>query len=347
MRRAVYFALIGYFVLIVTSCTAQEADSIPQPHIKTFNEYFFLGPVLKKRDLTFTMKSKKDPTGSISFKPNASYSIGINTYIFDLGIEASLSIPLDIKNIERYGNSEIRDFQVSAISRRFLADAYWQRYSGFYYSYPSLKVHDNQPYPQRADITTRNFGTSFAYVFNHGKFSIRSAYTFLDQQLRSKGSPVLSFVISSFGITGDSALVSKSLRPNNPNAEVDEARFTSLGIAPGYSYNIVVKKFFLNLTFIAGPAHYWVTYHLENGETHNDIEINAYTSARIALGYNGNRFFSGINYSSQGRNLTFEQIEFSNSINTFRLVIGYRFRESGILKRSVLDYIPRSFIKRN
>lgn len=160
MRRVVVFTLTCYFVLVVISCSAQEADSIPAPHIKTFNDFFFLGPVLKKRDLTFTMKSKKDPTGSISFKPNASYSIGINTYIFDLGIEASLSIPLDVKNINRYGNSEIRDLQVSAISRNFFADAYWQKYSGFYYSYPSLKVPENQPYPQRPDITTRNFGSS-------------------------------------------------------------------------------------------------------------------------------------------------------------------------------------------
>ncbi|HEY5822947.1 MAG TPA: DUF4421 family protein [Cyclobacteriaceae bacterium] len=346
MRGVIYFTLFSCFISWAVAANAQEADSIPQPHFKTFNEYFFLGPVLKKRDLNFTMSSKKDPNGSISFKPNASYSIGVNTYIFDLGIEASLSIPIGEKNIERYGNSDIRDLQVSAISKRFLADAYWQKYSGFYYSYPSLKVHDNQPYPQRADITARNFGTSFAYVFNHGKFSIRSAYTFLDQQLRSKGSPVLSFVVSSFDLKGDSALVSKSLRPTNPDADVDEARFTSFGIAPGYSYNLVVRKFFLNLTLIAGPAHYWIRYHLENEETHNDIEINLYTNARIAVGYNGNRFFSGISYSSQGRNLTFEQIEFSNSINTFRLVLGYRFRESGILKRSVMDYIP-SFIKRN
>lgn len=342
MRKVFLLVVTIPFIIISTCAWAQEADSIPQPLIKTFDDYFFVGPVLKKRDLTFTMKSKKDRTGNISFRPNNSYSVGFNTNVFDIGIEASMSIPLEVKSLNRYGQSEVKDFQVSTISRSFLADAYWQKYSGFYYTYPSLKVPDNKPFPRRADITTRNFGASFAYVFNYGRFSIRSAYTFLDQQLKSKGSPILSFVVSSFDIRGDSAIIPRTLRPLNLSANVNEARFTSLGIAPGYSYNLILKKFFLNLTLIAGPAHYWVSYQMEDGAIRNDIEINVYTSARVALGYNGDRFFSGISFSTNGRNLTFEQTEFSNSINTFRLVLGYRFKESGILKRSILDYVPKT-----
>jgi hypothetical protein len=346
MREFGHLRIACCFLFIFIASIAQEADSIPSPHIKTFDDFFFLGPVLKKRDLTFTMKSKRDNTGNLSFKPNSSYSIGINTYVFDLGIEASLSIPLDVKSINRYGESQVKDFQISAISRSYLADVYWQKYTGFYYTYPGLKVLPNDPYPRRSDITTRNLGASFAYVFNYSRFSIRSAYTFLDQQLRSKGSPILGFVVSSFNINGDSALIPRALRPNNLTADVDQARFTSLGIAPGYSYNLIFRSFFLNATLLLGPAHYWIRYHTEEDVTHDDIEINVYSSVRIALGYNGNRFFSGISYSSQGRNVTFQQIEFSNSINTFRLVIGYRFRESGFLKRSILDYVPSTIMKK-
>jgi hypothetical protein len=345
MRRAVRFLIAALFIFTTANGFAQEADSIPRPYIKTFNDYFFLGPVFKKRDLTFSMNSKKDPTGNLSFKPNNSYALGISGYVFDLGVEASLSVPLDIKSINRYGESQVKDLQVSAISKSFLADAYWQKYSGFYFTYPSLKVSDNKPFPQRSDISTKNFGVSFAYVFNHSRFSMRSAYTFLDQQLKSKGSPVLGFIVSSFDINADSALIPRSLRPNNLTADVDAVRFTSLGIAPGYSYNLIVRKFFLNATFLIGPAHYWIRYHLQDELSHDDIEINVYTNVRIALGYNGDRFFSGVSYSAQGRNVTFEQIAFANSINTFRLVFGYRFRELGILKKSVLDYVPKSILK--
>jgi Domain of unknown function (DUF4421) len=345
MREIFYIASLISFCFVLTPCIAQEKDSVARPYIKTFNDYFYIGPVIKQRDLRFTMNSKSDEIGRLSFKPNNSYSIGVSMNVFDLGLEASLSIPLDIKSINRYGESTVRDFQLSAISKSFLADVYWQKYSGFYYSHGSLKLSSNESFPQRSDIDTHNFGASFAYVFNHSKFSMRSAYTFLDQQLRSKGSPLLGFIVSSFNINGDSSLISRGLRPNNPAANVYAVSFSSLGLAPGYSYNLVVKNFFLNGTLIFGPAHYWIKYHLEEGETHDDIEINTYSSIRIGFGYNGNRLFSGISFSSQSRNVTFQQIEFTNSINTFRFVFGYRFRESGILRKSAIGHVS-SMVKR-
>lgn len=319
-----------------------QEDSVRSRYIKDFPNYYFLGPVLKKRYLSFDVVSVRDPNKKLTFKPNSSYSVGVSLNIFEIGIEASLSIPVNVKNQERFGTSKVIDLQINTISKRWLLDAYHQKYSGFYFSNPKFALPSNQPYPHRDDLQTRNFGLAFSYIFNADKFSMRSSYNFTEQQRSSHGSFLLSYIISSFNLYADSALIIKSEQSNfGKGSSSDDMRFTSLGIGPGYSYNLVYKNFFLNLTLSVGPAHYWVRYTEEGGAVRNDIRISAFQSARTGIGYNGNRFFGGIRVSSQTRNLRFEEINFVNKISTFRLVLGYRFREKGILQKRVRDYTPK------
>ena len=329
-----------FFCLLLYDAFGQE-DSVRIKYVKDFPDYFFLGPVLQRRHLSFDIASIRDPNKKLTFKPNTSYSAGVSLNIFETGVEASFSIPINVKNQERYGTSSARDFQINSISKRWLLDAYWQKYSGFYFSNPNLVLPANQPYPHRDDLQTRNFGLTFTYLFNGDKFSMRSAYTFTERQLVSKGTFMFSYILSSFNLHGDSALIKQSERANfGAGSSAYDMRFTSLGIGPGYSYNLVHKSFFLNLTFVLGPAHYWVRYTEENGREKNDIRISTFQSGRIAVGYNGDRFFGGLSFASQTRSLRFEQVSFSNEISTFRLMLGYRIKETGILKQRVADYSP-------
>jgi len=337
----------GVVVLVMLSllsgakASAQSTDSLADGNVRTYNDYFFLGPVLKSRSLTFGAQSRTNENINLTFQPNSSSSLGVNAYLMDFIIEASVSIPVGDRSISRFGESEVRDLQVGVVGRRFFGDVYWQRYSGFYYTYPGQSIAGNEAYPQRPDINARNFGLTFGYVFNHEQFSLRSSYTFVDRQLRSKGSPIMAFVVSSFDIQADSSLFPNNQRPTDEYASVNQVQFSSLGFAGGYSYNLVLERWFINLTLSLGPAHYWVRYHLpEMGYRHN-IDINWVTNLRIGLGYNADRFFAGVTYSGQGRNVTFEQLRFANSIGTFRFVLGYRFREFGPLKKRVWDLIPR------
>lgn len=325
-------------LLAVTTVAIGQHDSTHHD-FRSFQDHFFIGPVIKSRTLIFGIESITN-NEEIRFQPNSSSSIGLNTFLFDLNLEATFSIPLNDNSISRFGESNVRDLQIAAVGRRFFGDAYWQKYSGFFYEYPSLSVSGSEPFPRRPDIATRNFGVSFGYVFNHDHFSLRSAYTFVDRQLNSRGSPLLGFVVSTFDIKADSSLFPKALAPLGEDAAVNEIRFTSLGFAPGYSYTAVIKKWFLNLSFSAGPAHYWIRYNLPQSGFHYNIDINWLYSLRIALGYNADRFFWGLTYNGQGRSVAFEQIRFNNSIGTLRLVLGYRFREKGFLTKSVWDFVP-------
>ena len=328
-------------LLFLLSQTALCQDSVRNKYVRNFPDHFFLGPVLKHRNLSFDVVSLLNPNKKLTFRPNNSYSAGLSLNIFDIGIEASLSLPINVKNQERYGTSTVTDFQINSISKRWLLDAYHQKYSGFYFSNPNLVLPNNQPFPHRSDLQTKNFGLTVSYIFDANRFSIRSAYTFTEQQLSSRGSFIFSYIVSSFNLQADSALITKSELANfGKGSSAHNTRFTSLGIGPGYSYNLVVKKFFLNLTLSLGPAHYWIRYAEADGFVRNDIQINTFQTARISIGYNGDRFFGGISESNQIRNLKFGDIKFSNQISTFRLMLGYRFKEKGILQKHAWDYSP-------
>lgn len=338
----------GLFIILVLlafhETHANEADSTRGEFIESYSQYFFIGPLFKKNNLDFDIFSADDVKKSYTFRANHSFSLGFNVNLFDVNLGIVFAMPLETKSDLLYGASEVSDLQLTAISRRWFADVYFQRYDGFYVQSPDVVIPTGQPFPQRADLVTQNLGMSFAYVFNNNKFSLKAPYLFSERQKVSKGSFLLSSVLSSFTMAADSALIpSVRWKEWGPGASVNEVRFTSLGLAPGYSHTFVVKKFFLNMTLALGPAHYWVRYKEMISREQNDIRVDLYSLARIGIGFNGDRFFSGISVTSQSRSLTYERTTFQNSISTVRVVAGFRFLEEGFLKKKAIDLIPVAF----
>lgn len=332
-RIGVVLFLIG---LSLYSKAQSERDSIRSLYIQEFKDDFFFWPVLKQRSLNFVVSDKKQ-SKSVTFQPNSSYSIGIGGYLFDLGFEVTFAIPLNEKSEYRYGTSKARDWQINALAKKWGADLYYQKYSGFYESGSDIDPGDG-PFPQRSDISTRNFGVTGLYVFNEKKYSLKSPFTFAERQLKNGGSIILASALNSFKLEADSAVVdSVYMRQLGSSTSFKELHYTTFSVAPGYAYNFVYKDFFLSGALTIGPAHNWIYYRNENNSEKNDIRINLFTSFRIGLGYNGDRFFTGVNFVRQSRAARFENIQFESASTTFRLLVGYRFKEFGILKKNVGD----------
>src|SRR6188472_1725408 len=101
MQRSSMF-LKRFAGFLILCCFVQvdgfgQEDSVRHKYVKNFPDYFFLGPVLKRRHLSFDISSIRDPKKGLTFKPNSSYSAGVSLNIFETGIEASLSIPINVK----------------------------------------------------------------------------------------------------------------------------------------------------------------------------------------------------------------------------------------------------------
>lgn len=332
---------ILFFLTCYDLVSAQHNDSIRNEYIHSYSDYFFLGPLIERDNLDFDVIAADDNRKRYSYKSNVAYSLGVNVNLFDVNLRVSFSTPLAAQSRFIYGKSEVTDLQIIAITKKWFADAFYQKYNGFYVESPDEIIPAGQPFPQRADIDTKNYGMSFAYVFKHDQFSIRAPYIFSEHQKKSKGSFLLSFVLSTFSMKADSALVPSSQWAQwGEGSQAKEMRFTSLGLGPGYSHTFVLNKLFLNLTLVLGPAHYWVRYENVADRTHDDIRIDLYSLGRIGIGYNGDRFFGGMSVTTQSRNITYENVTMQYGTGTFRLVLGYRFKEQGFLKRKAVDLIP-------
>lgn len=362
MRFTQYFAqvLLRYtFVLVLLSLTAygqedaevpaadeplpvtQDKDSVRRYYIKSFPEYFFLYPVLKQRSLNFEL-ARTDRSSLLTYRPNNTYSLGVGVYLFELGAELAFAIPLNERSIARYGESKARDIQLNVLAKRWGVDAFYQRYGGFYIADHGNEPLADSPFPQRPDIATKNFGVTGHYIFNHQKFSFRSAYNFAERQLFSKGSFILLGTLYTFRVAADSSILPGN-RAADFGAGVDftRLRYTTFSLAPGYAFNLTYNNFFLNTTLALGPAHHWINYDLQaKSRVNHDIEINSFFGARVAIGYNGYRLFGGISFISQGSTLKFQDVNFSNNNSVFKILMGYRFKEWGILKKRAWDLLP-------
>jgi hypothetical protein len=319
-----------------------DPDTLRAQFIQSFPDHFFLYPVIKQRSLNFGLE-KRDRSELLTFKPNNSYSFGVGAYLFELGAELTFSIPIDEKSKALYGESDARDVQLNLLGKKWGGDVFYQKYSGFYLTDRENPVISGVPFPQREDIISRNFGVTGNYVFQNRKFSFRSAYNFSERQLQSKGSFLAFATLTSFKMSADSSILTPTQEAVFGNkVSFTKLKYTTFSIAPGYTYSLIFKSFFFNGTLSLGPAHHWIKYKVEGENERNEIAINTFLAARIGIGYNGPRLFGGVIFFSQGSIVRFEDVQFSNNNGTFKILIGYRFREFGFLKKRVWDFLPFS-----
>jgi hypothetical protein len=344
---------LSVIVLLITfPLLAQNDDhpSTPSPkdqrsqYVRSYPDHFFIWPVLKQRKLDFEMKSLQGDKNTLRYKSNKPYSLGLGMYLFELGFEIAFAVPLDEQSKRIYGESKTRDVQLNVLGKKWGADLFYQRYSGFYIDDPANPVAANMPYIQRPDIFTRNIGMTVNYTLNSNRFSFRSAYNFAERQLESAGSVIGFASFDNVVISGDSAIIgNRYLDSFGQSAGIKHIRSSNFGVAPGYTYSLIFKGFFINGALAFGPTNNWMKYQLEDGTEESKFRISLFVAARISLGYNGEKFFGGLTFTNQGRNAKFDDVQFSNSQSSFKILFGFRFRESGILKKRFSD-LPKSLM---
>ncbi|MBL7870679.1 MAG: DUF4421 family protein [Cyclobacteriaceae bacterium] len=316
-----------------------QTDSLRDIYIKQFPDKFFIWPLLKKREISFSLNSRDDKGKKLTYKPNTSFSAGIGFYIFEIATEVTFAVPIDEQSNATYGASDARDLQINTLGKSWGIDLYSQKYSGFYAPNPAPSPTSPDRFIKRSDIELKNTGINLRYILNKNKFSLRSAYNYSERQLKSAGSVIISGTVNTFRLQADSSVLNQVYAPGiSTTSTFKDFQYTAFSMAPGYAYSLIYKSFFLNGTFSMGPAHYWISYTAPNQATQYNITLNTFADVRIAIGYNSDRFFGGMSLVAQTRDIRFDEIHFANGTTAFKLLVGYRFGEVGILKRSAKDY---------
>lgn len=322
------------------SFSQELPDSLENKYISKFHDKFFLWPLLRRRTLAFDIKSKDNKSESVKYRPNNAYTLGLGAYLFEIVAEFSLALPIDEKSTSTYGTTDVREFHANFLGKGWGLNAYTQRYSGFYF--PDRSDPTGEQFIKRPDIELKNLGINGIYAFNNDKFSLKSAYNFSEQQLKSVGSLILTGNLNAFTLEADSAIVTQTSVQAGNKSDFRLLTNTQLSFAAGYTYTLVYKSFFINGAFSIGPAHNWTYYKPSDGSERYDISVNTFTDARFSIGYNSVRFFGGINYVIQSRNNRFENVDITNTNSVLKFMMGYRFTEIGILKKRAKDYIPKT-----
>lgn len=334
MRILIVLSFLG--LITINSFASDKKDSLREKHIKEFPDYFVIWPILKQRSSFFDIQNNPTQNHKLTYRPNGNYLLGWGVYMFDLGFELTFSVQPDAKTQHRYGHSSVTDLQSNILGKHWGLDLVAQNYDGFYRTYNNSTVPDII----RPDVSTWNTGANGIYIFNKKKYSIRAAYNFSERQLRSGGSFLLSGTINKFSLRADSAIYGTRYENTfGVNADLNKLDFTTLSIAPGYAHTFVYDNLFANASLSIGPAQHWV-YYQSNSVSKHETTLNSFIDLRVSVGYNSDRFFTGVTYITQARNVKFDQIMFTSSSSVFKIVIGYRFREFGILKKKWTDFLP-------
>jgi hypothetical protein len=321
------------------------ADSARLRYIKPLKHQIFVGSVLKQRTFSFQMTNAQERKNWVRYVPNNTYSAGVRLNLFGVGLEAAVAIPLARKNVERFGSSRVREFQGNSFTKKWFADFFWQRTDGFYVRRSWVQLTSKDVYPQRNDLELLNSGLSFTYIFNHGKYSMRAPYQFSEHQLKSGGSVMMGFMANRIKIESEQAIIETGDQSyfllGQDARSVD---FVSGTIAIGYGYTLIHKDFFLNASGLIGPSHHWMKY--RSDRSHYDIDLNVYATYFAALGYNGERFFCGMTFSSRNTQVRMLETSVSSARNTFRLVAGVRFMEKGFFTKRPKDALRKVTAKK-
>jgi hypothetical protein len=307
-------------------------------YIQMYPNHFFIWPVLKQRTQNYELKTTKPEKRTIGYYSNKPYSLGIGMYLFEVAAEITFAIPLNEKSKTIYGESKSSNLQLILLGKKWGADGYFQQYQGFYLKDSDVPVPANTPYLQRPDIKTQNIGLNVNYNFNYNKFSFRAAYNYSERQLRSAGSFLLFASLDNFKISGDSALIGKDYEGSflEPS-KIEKINSWLVGVLPGYTYSVVYEGFFINGTLGLGPAYNFLNYTLEDIGTKSKSTVNALVALKISAGYNGDRFFGGMIFGNQIGNTKIENLNVTSSIASFKILVGYRILERGILKKRAKD----------
>lgn len=327
-------------LLIAPSFSQDKSDSTKAVYIDKFPDKFFFWPLLRKRTLSFDIKNRNTNSQSVKYKPNNPYTLGFGVYLFEVTAEFSFALPINEKSSAAYGNTDVREFHANILGSSWGINAYSQRYGGFYY--PDRSKPSGDIFIKRPDIELHNLGINGIYAFNSDRFSLKAAYNFSEQQLKSMGSFIITGNLNTFSLDADSAIVTQSSVQQGSTSDFQQMNNTQLSVAGGYTYTLVYKSFFINGALSIGPAHNWVNYKTSDGKTRYDLSVNTFNDVRFAVGYNSDRLFGGISYVIQSRNNKFENVDITNTTSFLKFMFGYRFNEVGILKKRAKDYIPKA-----
>jgi hypothetical protein len=333
--------LLVFAQLILAQDTLKRKNQPREYFIKDISDRLNLSLFFLTNKNDFSLSGNKGV--KLNFSPNDYGAIGISVRLHWLG----LALGYAPKNLqEKYkGTTTYTNLKLSGYGKKIGVDLYYLDYTGFFID-NSKEVLINYPLRHyiRPDLNTLTIGSNFYFIFNHKKYSYRSTFIQNEIQKHSAGSLILNGSINYFNVRADSSIVPKEIdiMKFSPEAKIKQGDFYNLSIMPGYGHTFVAfQRFFFTVSICAGmnfqQQHY--TSEFKNGnQVFNQFEFIPRALGRTGIGYNSNKFFTGLSVVADVYNLPLGKNErIGYSIGSANIYFGYHFN----LPKSITKYTDK------
>ncbi len=342
MIQSIKISFLIVALLSLSIRTYAEPRDTNEIYIRTFHEFFYVKLLSAQKifDIKFSSNNVEDSPQMI-FKPNIGNYLGFGFMLFDLGVDVIFRTPPGPESNAMYGDSKGRDWQIHAYNRKFAFDLSYQQYKGFYLDNPSdffPSWTPDDPHPTNPDMEARIISLAGLYVFKDDRYSFPSIFNQTEAQLKTAGSFFITGQANSSLVKDPvSIVITSDSNKVLDNVFLTDVNVSSINVMPGYSFNLVLwKKIYINASLALGFGYQFRNY-TEDRVTYVNNSIAPASTWRAGLGYNSRRFFIGINGFLQNNSVDIDNLNIASTIGMTKFFIGYRFREYGIMQRSVFD----------
>ncbi len=276
--------------------------------------------------------SDQDAVGKdISYFPSNRGKVFVNLAYNVFSLTVSTVSPTLPENDRLFGRTNSSDFQFRIGGHRFSYDFFYQRYQGYYLENTKTFVSgfkDTDPRIQRPDIKNEHYAGNLIYTVNPVDFSMGTLFDQDGHQRHSGGSWLVMGSLDYNRVQANESLVPTQIAGTYGDFEnVNGNRVFTASLGGGYGFNLVYGNLFLGGVIITALG-------LQDqktefiGESSESIKKGVNRGMiRLAAGYNGDKFITGINVNVDNNINLVKNAELSLSTIDTYLYFGYRFAD--------------------
>lgn len=281
--------------------------------------------------LDLEVRAPNTSATNINYKPSTQAKTFLAFDYQNLGASISAYNPRDSDFRKKYGNGQFFDLQLRATRNEYYLESYFQSYKGYYLENASKVM--TSPFgnegqlPQNSSLKAQNYGVQIFQFHHPEKFNPRRAIEFVDPSTESGGSWYYSAALNSHQLFTKESLVPLTAIDNYgslSNLKNIQSFTAAVGAGGGYSLVMAPNSWVLSgmLGFAVGPQ--WASARYTNDrEDRNQLSVK--TQIKLAVGYSGEQFISGINLQYDTTQIKLKSSELGLSSLESALFIGYRF----------------------
>lgn len=311
------------------SCFGQIFNpEIDTTYIQQYSQTVKVKGIFLDRYYGLRLKEKGvDPVIKLGAREQSYFGLGIMVWNLNLDFASLIRNPLEKKQL---GEEDGFDVQVNLYTRRWNLDAQVSNIENFNLKNTEAIGDIDKDSSIINNLNVRNIAVGGTYIFLAEKFSYRSSFIQTDRQLKSTGSPVLSFGYTYATLKSDSLYIPQE--EGGTAQDILTNKSHRFALLPGYSHNFIYKTWFLNTTGLAGVDLQRSTYSIEN-ESNKRIRAEVVFEIKGALGYHDDTFSAGAIIEYQFSRSKLEDLSVWANSGSLRIFAAYRFPSPQFLRK--------------